>query len=305
MRRSLFAFWCVVFVLALLITVAAAETDKKNGDSKDIDPKNGNDKKNDKDSNPQGQPFKDIWKAIAELQKQLKEIQQVPGPAGPQGPPGEKGEKGDTGATGAQGPQGVAGPAGPAGPTGEKGETGPTGEQGPQGEPGTIGPAGPQGEPGTGGEKGEKGDTGATGATGPACECPVTLEMYNSLLARIEALETGHCYPVPEVCDGVDQDCDGVVDDGAPCSNGGQCMGGLCTGGSECAGILACTQDCEELQSGLNCLEYCQQGADFLAEYYSSLLATCAVKKCESGFLDMECVQSSCQAELQACMKLG
>jgi hypothetical protein len=64
------------------------------------------------------------------------------GDPGPQGPQGETGPQGEQGETGLQGPQGEAGPKGEQGEAGPQGEPGPQGEQGPQGEPGPEGPPG-------------------------------------------------------------------------------------------------------------------------------------------------------------------
>jgi Cys-rich repeat protein len=36
------------------------------------------------------------------------------------------------------------------------------------------------------------------------------------------------CTPQPEVCNGIDDDCDGIVDDGAPCAAGQSCIAGAC-----------------------------------------------------------------------------
>jgi hypothetical protein len=92
-------------------------------------------------------PFESLWGAVLNLQKQITELS-VNGIAGPQGekgdtgPQGEQGIPGPKGDTGLQGPQGIQGEQGSRG---EKGEKGDTGSIGPQGEKGEIGP---QGEPG-------------------------------------------------------------------------------------------------------------------------------------------------------------
>jgi hypothetical protein len=38
------------------------------------------------------------------------------------------------------------------------------------------------------------------------------------------------CVPSPEACNGVDDDCDGMIDDGAQCFNGAVCVNGQCGG---------------------------------------------------------------------------
>jgi len=54
---------------------------------------------------------------------------------------------------------------------------------------------GPQGEPGPPGEQGAPGPEGI-------CSCPITLEQYNQLLARVEALEQVDCITNQDCADG-------------------------------------------------------------------------------------------------------
>lgn len=136
---------------------------------------------------PNGQPFKALWDAIAilrlqltKLQSELKNIKLIPGPQGPkgetglQGLTGMQGLKGDTGLQGPKGDPGLQGVIGPKGEQGLQGLTGPqglTGLQGLKGEQGLPGKIGPQGEPGLQGEaglQGEPGPRGEQGPTGPA-----------------------------------------------------------------------------------------------------------------------------------------
>ena len=55
----------------------------------------------------------------------------------------------------------------------------------------------------------------------------------------------GQCGPVPrEVCDGQDNDCDGQVDNGALCGNGERCANGACMPLSRAAGTCDEDEDC-------------------------------------------------------------
>jgi hypothetical protein len=117
---------------------------------------------------------------------------------------------------GTQGPQGLTGAAGavgPQGPAGTQGLMGPTGAVGPQG------PAGPQGL------------TGATGTAGPACTPGDFISCYTGPVGTLgvgickagtrtcgPSATWGACagvvLPQPEIANGLDDDCDGVIDNG-------------------------------------------------------------------------------------------
>ena len=92
------------------------------------------------------------------------------------------------GTVGSEGPQGEIGPVGAIGPAGSKGEQGLIG---PQGEPGPPGPQGPPGEDGA------------------------TIEAFNAVLDRVEAIEQVFCrdddgdgYRAGEYCPDAEKDCD-------------------------------------------------------------------------------------------------
>jgi hypothetical protein len=75
---------------------------------------------------------------------------------------------------------------GPTGPQGPQGATGPAGLQGPQG---ATGPAGPQGPQGATGPAGPQGPIGLTGPQGPAGPVNISRGEFDTLKARVDALE--------------------------------------------------------------------------------------------------------------------
>jgi MYXO-CTERM domain-containing protein len=91
-------------------------------------------------------------------------------------------------------------------------------------------------------------------------ECGTAPGAYNGVAewqAFIEdALErSGSCLPDSEVCNGLDDNCDGTIDEGCsalgePCTDGSTCVGGLC--GDTPAGRI-CSQACDPLRPDLGC----------------------------------------------------
>jgi hypothetical protein len=112
----------------------------------------------------------------------------------------------------------------------------------------------------------------------------------------------GACYPVPEVCNGEDDDCDGLSDEEGVCDT---CINGLqdtdetdvdC--GGSCPG---CVQD-----------QDCLSHSDCASNYCNPTTFTCAPKpcssgaECQSGFcVDSFCCDSSCANSCDACDVAG
>ena len=173
------------------------------------------------------------------------------GPMGPQGPVGPMGPQGPAGADGAVGPQGPVGPMGPQGPAGADGAVGPQGPAGP------VGPMGPQGPAGADGAVGPQGPAGPVGPMGPQGPSGAIVFSNGDIIAcytdpfGFNTLNIGACksgirmfnngsfgpclgevVPSPEQCgpsgfgNGIDEDCDGIADNGCA-TPGGFGGGGL------------------------------------------------------------------------------
>ncbi len=90
--------------------------------------------------------------------------------------------------------------------------------------------------------------------------CGTAPGAYNELYRHLDfidsvLMEFGSCIPMPETCNGMDDNCDGVVDEGctalgAACSLNTDCVGGLCATTS--AGKI-CTAACDPLRPGVGC----------------------------------------------------
>lgn len=91
-------------------------------------------------------------------------------------------------------------------------------------------------------------------------QCGTAPGAYNEIYRHLEFIdgvleEFGTCVADPETCNGEDDNCDGVVDEGCiaigqPCSASDECVGGLCSHTS--AGDI-CTSTCDPLRPALGC----------------------------------------------------
>lgn len=145
-----------------------------------------------------------------------------------EGDKGDAGTQGLQGLQGEQGSQGEQGPAGPQGPPGEQGPMGPQGVQGIQGPQGESGPRGPQGPQGPQGPSGPPGPNFVEPECYPGGPCwtlapenrgvgtcldgKFLLNTNNNLCSCIE--EQG---PSGEWCNGLDDDCNGEIDEAGDC----------------------------------------------------------------------------------------
>ncbi len=105
------------------------------------------------------------------------------------------------------------------------------------------------------------------GMTQPTCG--TAPGAYNELYRHLDFIdgvleEFGTCIPDPETCNGEDDNCDGVVDEGCtplgqPCTASDTCVGGLC---ADTAAGKICTATCDPLRPSLGCSAgfYCSGG---------------------------------------------
>ena len=186
------------------------------------------------------------------------------GPKGAKGDPGKQGPAGSPGATGQPGAAGAPGRQGQTGPRGRQGPEGPEGPQGPQGPQGSDGASAPKGAiagqlascvpgatfagylvhiPGrafsafTGADGSFQIDNVPAGVydvavvSGALSVLIPGIAVADTLVTLPEAVQVATCPPacVPtgaEVCDGVDNNCDGQIDEGNP-GGGASCNTGL------------------------------------------------------------------------------
>ncbi len=123
--------------------------------------------------------------------------------------------------------------------------------------------------------------------------------------------DAGNCVPVPETCDGKDDNCDGVVDnvanldsDPAHCGScdvscaltnaTGECVGGTCTGqiGTCAAGFADCDTDptdgCERSLTTLTDCGACDTPCSIANGTATCATGTCALQSCNPGFADCD-----------------
>lgn len=90
--------------------------------------------------------------------------------------------------------------------------------------------------------------------------CGTAPGAYNAIYPFVDFIEsvieeTGTCLPSPETCNGSDDNCDGVVDEGCiplgqPCETSDECVGGLC---DDTAVGRICTSACDPLRPAVGC----------------------------------------------------
>ncbi len=101
--------------------------------------------------------------------------------------------------------------------------------------------------------------TSADGMSEP--RCGTAPGAYNEVYRHVEWINGviqsvgDGCFPRPETCDGLDNDCNEMVDEtclalGEPCSVGTECVGGLCAGTP--AGSV-CSQTCDPMRPTFGC----------------------------------------------------
>jgi MYXO-CTERM domain-containing protein len=99
------------------------------------------------------------------------------------------------------------------------------------------------------------------------------------------------CFPEAEVCDGLDNDCNEMVDEtcsalGEPCTDGSECVGGLCA--ATPAGAV-CSQACDPMRPGFGCPPsfYCASEPGFCDGF------------CVPGALGLMPLETACSADTE------
>ena len=112
--------------------------------------------------------------------------------------------------------------------------------------------------------------------------------------------------PTPEICNGKDDDCDGVEDEGVDCGSG-LCRSGVCVAANHCSDLIKnadevwpdCGDSCPPCSTGSGCTsaQHCQSGVCSIIEGHT--LGQCAVPTCSDGKQngdesDTDCGGSAC-----------
>jgi lectin-like protein len=111
--------------------------------------------------------------------------------------------------------------AGSGGAPGASGASGSAGASGNAGFPGISGAAGSAGAPGSGGVGGSAGNGGAAGQGGASGAGAGGFAGQGPVDAGVDSGSSA-CVPAAELCNGLDDDCDGVVDPPGTCDDGCQ-----------------------------------------------------------------------------------
>lgn len=195
MRKEILVLVIILTMMTFATIPVMAKDDKssnailKDNGNGDSDKVNVGHGDSDKNTQNNGQGFDELWKAISDLRTQIENIQLIPGPQGPQGPPGPAG-------TCSCGDLVSQVDALNARVLALEGGTG----QEPVCNPGSLC------------------DTGFIGTCGAG-----TMSCSNGIGTCIQTQPA-----IPEVCDGRDNDCDGLIDNGQLCGEGQDCYSGMC-----------------------------------------------------------------------------
>ena len=249
-----------------------------------------------------------------------------------QGSGGSPSTDGGSGGTSTGGHAGTSGSGGTsAGGFGGSSTDGAAGGAGNAGTAGAAGAAGSGGTAGAGGVAGNGGSAssgttgGSAGAAGLAEDAgdDATAEASDDATAEAEsdATEAGQeagCVPQPEVCDGVDNDCNGSTDDGpALCDDGYYCNGAEvcfgkngCSSGQlpDCSDAFECTTDsCDTTVDAcvhMPISSVCDDG-----KYCNGVESCDAANGCVAGQPPscadgVDCTADTCSVALDSCLHL-
>ncbi len=133
------------------------------------------------------------------------------------------------------------------------------------------------------------------GSTDGSPVCGTAMGAYNEVFRHldwingvVESVGDG-CFPDAEICDGLDNDCNEMVDEtclalGAPCTDGSECVGGLCAATPSGA---VCSQECDPMRPTFGCPP---------SFYCASTPGSCAAF-CVPGSPGEQALETSCDAD--------